>query len=256
MMHHNPQIDPIFIKGKNGAGVVLLHGFTGTPDSMRPLANFLGEAGFTVSVPLLAGHGTTPENCAKTTWHDWYQSAKLAYMELHEQCAKVFVAGLSLGSLLTLKLANDYPHVISGIACLATPLYLKAWPSMMLPIIWKTPLRTLYTYQKKFGVDIKDPQAKLNFWNYDRMPLSCIVSITDLQSEIQQSLSQIHTPLLLIHSRHDSTAPFESMNRVAAGVSSTTTETVTLENSFHVITIDYDKDLVAQKVTQFFQRFV
>lgn len=255
-MHYNPQIDPLFMRGTNGAGVVLLHGFTGTPDVMRPVANALHNSGFTVSAPLLAGHGTTPENCAKTNWHSWFATAQKAYMELHQQCSKIFVAGLSLGSLLTLKLAMTYPQSITAIACLATPLYLNAWPSKLLPLIWNTPLRKIWKFQKKFGVDIKDPEAKVNFWNYDLMPLSCIVSITELQEEVQHSLSKVHTPLLLAHSRHDSTAPYGSMGQIAAGVSSSITESVTLENSYHVITIDYEKDLVAQKVTEFFQRFL
>lgn len=255
-MHHNPQIDPIFKRGTNGAGVLLIHGFTGTPDSMRPVVNKLHDDGFTVSAPLLAGHGTTPENLAETSWKDWFQSAQSAYMDLHEKCSKIFVTGLSLGALLTLKLAMEYPQSISAISCLATPLYLKSWASNLLPIIWHTPIRILYKFQKKLGVDIKDPMAKENFWNYDRMPISCIISITDLQKSLRDSLANIQTPVLLMHSRHDSTASYESMNEVASQASSAITETITLENSYHVITLDYERELVANKVSSFFERFL
>ncbi len=255
-MPHNPQIDPIFIEGTNGAGVILSHGFTGTPDSVRSVARALGKAGFTVSAPLLAGHGTTPENCAQTNWHDWYESIEEAYQQLQKSCSKIFVAGLSLGSLLTLKLSIDHPQAITAAACLATPLYLKPWTAKLLPVIENSPIKFFWKYQKKLGVDIKDPNAKGNFWNYDRMPLSCIYSLVDLQKVVRDDLAKIHTPLLLIHSRHDSTAPYDSMNQVARQVSSTITETVTLENSYHVITLDYEKEWVAQKVTDFFRRFL
>lgn len=255
-MHHNPQIDPIFKRGTNGAGVLLIHGFTGTPDSMRPVANALNNAGFTVLAPLLAGHGTTPDDCAHTAWPDWFSSVQKGYMTLHEQCSKIFVCGLSLGALLTLKLVTEFPQSISGAACLATPLYLKAWVRRLLPLIWHTPIKKVWKLQKKFDVNIKDPLAKENFWNYDFMPIACIVSIIDLQKKVAASLAQIQIPLILVHSRHDSTAPYVSMGDIASGVSSQITETVTLENSYHVITLDYEKEVVAQKVCEFFKRFL
>lgn len=254
-MHHNPQIDPIFLKGTNGAGVLLVHGFTGTPDCMRPVANELHAQGYTVSAPLLAGHGTTPQQCSKTGWKEWFNSVTQAALVLHEQCSKIFVGGLSLGSLLSLRLAAEYPQ-IAAIACFATPLYLQPWVRSLLPLVWNSPLKTVWKYQKKISVDIKDPDAKANFWNYDRMPLSCIVSLMELQTQVTELLPKIQMPILLMHSRHDSTAPYHSMNAVAMRVSSTVTETVTLENSYHVITIDYEKELVARKTADFFNRFL
>lgn len=255
-MHNNPQIDPIYRRGTNGAGVLLLHGFTGTPDSLRPVANRLHEAGFTVQVPLLAGHGTTPEKCAQTNHRDWYQSAQKAFMELNAKCSKIFVSGLSMGGLLTLKLAYEFPQMISGIACLATPIYLKKWVRLILPFIWHSPVRFFWRYQRKMDIDMKDPQAKQNFWNYDQMPLSCIISILNLQHEVRHQLHRIESPTLLIHSRHDSTAPYDSMNMIARGLSARVTETVTLENSYHVITLDFDREMVAKKIHDFFKRLL
>jgi carboxylesterase len=252
----HPQIDPIYKNGTNGAGVLVIHGFTATPDSMRPLINRLYQDKFTVYAPLLAGHGSTPEQCAETGWEDWFETVQKAYLELNSKCSKVFVAGLSLGSLLTLKLSIEFPHAFSGLACLATPLYLEKWVQTLLPVVTNTPMKNFWKFQKKLGSDIKDPVARNNFWNYDLMPLSCIKSIMVLQREVQKDLKKIGAPILLVHSRHDSTAPYDSMNAVASRVSSTVTESITLENSYHVITIDYEKDLVASKVSEFFQRFL
>ncbi|OVE81236.1 hypothetical protein BVY03_04295, partial [bacterium K02(2017)] len=109
MFHHNPQINPIFKKGNKDVGVLLIHGFTATPDCMRYLANHLNSLGFSVSAPLLAGHGTTKENLAKTNWQDWYESCHQIFRKMQQDYSHIFVAGLSLGGLLALKLAQDYP---------------------------------------------------------------------------------------------------------------------------------------------------
>lgn len=255
-MYHNPQIDPIILKGTHNAACLVIHGFTGTPDSMRSVANELNIKGFHIEAPLLAGHGTTPEHLSKTSWKDWYHTVQLSFNKLKTEFDKVFVCGLSLGSLLSLKLAIDYKESIAGIAALATPLHFKPWVNTLLPILHYSPLKLIWKYQKKFDVDIKDPDAKNNFWNYDLMPLSCVKSIYDLQNMIVPRLSEIQAPIILLHSRHDSTAPYDSMGYVAQNVSSHITETVTLENCYHVITLDYEKQIVANKVTTFFNTFL
>ncbi len=222
---------------------------------MRSVINRLHSQNFTVLAPLLEGHGTTPEQCSQTRWPDWFRSAQKAYLELSAQCSRVFVCGLSLGALLTLKLAIEYPS-LSGISCLATPLFFKPWVKNLLPIAASKPVGYLWKYQKKFGVDVKDPDAKANFWNYDLMPIPCINSIQELQILVEGSLSAVKSPALLVHSRHDSTAPYDSMSMVAKNISSPITESITLENSYHIITMDYEKEHVATKVSNFFTQFL
>lgn len=256
MFHHNSQIDPIYKRGKADAAALLIHGFTGTPDCLRPLANHLHYLGFTVMAPLLAGHGTTREALAKTTWQDWYETVQTTFLELQEKHGHVYVAGLSLGALLTLKLAEDYPQALDAIACLSTPLYLNRWVNAFLPLVVHTPIRHVYQYQRKVDVDVKDPLAKKNFWNITEMPIRCIHSLTQLQKITRGNLAKIAAPTLLIHSRYDSTAPYDSMGIISNNISARVTETVTLENSFHLITLDYEKTLVSQKVGQFFLRFL
>lgn len=256
MYHHNTQIDPIYKKGKSDAAVMLIHGFTATPDSMRFLANHLNSLGFTVSAPLLAGHGTTKENLAKTTWQDWYGSVQTHFKQLQEKFSNVYVAGLSLGALLSLKLAEDYPQSIRGIACLSTPLFLKPWVHLLVPLVHNTPIKHLYRYQKKFDLDVKNPEGKKNYWNINEIPISCVYSIIQLQKIVRSRLQKVTTPCLLLHSRYDATAPYNSMNAVANQISSRITETATFENSFHLLTIDYEKDLVNEKIGQFFLRFL
>lgn len=223
---------------------------------MRPLANRLSEKGFTVSVPLLAGHGTTKEQLAATSWEDWYQGVEDEFRRLHDKHALVFVAGLSLGGLLTLKLLEDHPQAVAAFACLATPLFLKRWVEVLVPLVHKGPFKPLYPYQKKGLPDVKDPNARDNYWSNEYMPVACINSLMNLQKIVNRDLSKIIAPALLMHSRYDSTAPYQSMSAIAQKLSSKITETITLENSFHLITIDYDKDVVANKTAEFFTRFL
>lgn len=255
MQVYNPQITSIFRKGKKTAAVLLLHGFTGTPDSMRHTANQLHDMGFTVSAPLLAGHGTTKEKLAESTWKNWYKTAETEFINLTKDYKQVFVVGLSMGGVLGLKLAQDHADKLTGLTCLATPVFLSSWVRVLLPLIATTPLGLFYQYQAKSNPDVKDPVAGKNYWSITDMPLSCIRSLMDLQTRVRAKLDQVTTPTLLIHSRYDSTAPYESMGYITQHISSTITETLTLENSFHLITIDYEKDLVAQKTGEFFLRF-
>jgi len=256
MYHHNNQINPIFKNGSKDAAALLIHGFTATPDCLRPLANHLHSLGFTVAAPLLAGHGTTREHLAKTTWKDWYNSCQKVYLELLDQYNHVTIAGLSLGGVLALKLAQDYPQGVTALACLATPIFLNRWITTLLPVVVNSPLHYFYKYQKKADADVKDPNARKNYWSIQDMPLESIYSLTKLQHIVRQDLAKIITPSLLMHSRYDSTAPYESLNYISKHLSSKVTETVTLENSFHLITIDYEKDIVNEKVGDFFTRFL
>lgn len=255
-MFHSAQINPIYRKGKNGAAVLLLHGFTGTPDVMRPLANALHEKGFTIFAPLMAGHGTTWENLEKSTWEDWYAGAERAFAQLRREHAHVGVTGLSLGGILALKLAEEHADGLKALACLATPIKLKTWVHWAVPLIRRSPFKRFYRYQKKMDIDVKDPEAKKNIWDVDEMPLAGIENLIHLQKVVAGRLTKITTPTLLIHGRRDSTAPYENMGLIARGLSSAVTETVTLENSYHLVTVDYDKELVCAKVGEFFVRHV
>lgn len=255
MLHHH-QVDPIYKKGSRPEAVLLLHGFTGTPDHLRPQANHLHELGFTVLAPLLAGHGNTREQLARTRWSDWYATAREAFTELKKENDLVFVVGLSLGGILTLKLAEEFPEDVAAMATLAAPLFLEGWVRAVVPVFARFPLRYVYPYQKKADVDIKDKSVVPNIWHIDEMPLVCIDSLIRLQKIVRKGLKKIVAPALIIHSRYDSTAPYESMNAIAGGISSKITETVTLENSYHLITMDFDRDLVSAKLGEFFMRFV
>ncbi len=243
-------IRPLMFKG-GCKGILLLHGFTATPDSLRFLAETLHEEDFTVSVPVLAGHGTHESHLAQTLWQDWYQSAEKAYLKLSKECESVSVVGLSLGGLLTLHLAYSYPH-IKALGLLATPLFLDGWLIRTLfPLIWKTPLKYLYRYQKKHLVSINDPLARRRHQTYGRIPVSSVANLLDLQKKVRRELFRVHQPTFIAHALDDETVPYGNLDFIRVCLGSDEIETLTLKRSNHIITVDYDKEIVAERLLRF-----
>ena len=240
-------------------GALLIHGFTATPACLESLAQPLRQNGFVVRAPLLAGHGQTEELLKKTTWPEWYAGVKDELIQLQKETDHQFVAGLSLGGLLTLRLASmrlASEFKLSGMALLATPLVFRGLAAkVLLPLIGNTPLRRIYPYQRKWaGPAINDPLGREQFKSYVKMPIAAIMEIVRLQHEVAPRLAGITTPTLILHARHDTTAPYENMEIIRKALVAAAVETVTLEKSDHVLTMDYDKELVAQKVVEFFDR--
>jgi len=173
---------PIQLEGGR-AGVLLLHGFTGTPDCMSYLAKALHAAKFTVSAPLLAGHGTHYEHLEKTHWRDWYQSAEKALHQLAEKCETVMVAGLSMGGLLAAHLSQHHPNVVRAVGMMATPLFLDGFlVRSVFPAVWNTPLKRFYKYQSKYLVSINDPAARRRYQAYDKIPVASVATLLGLDA--------------------------------------------------------------------------
>lgn len=234
-------------------GVLLLHGFTATPKCMEPLAAPLRKKGFRVASPLLAGHGTTARELGQTTWQDWYQSAMEAYKKLQQETESVSVAGLSMGGLLALMLASEYP--VSRIALLATPVFFAGFATgVLLPLVGHTPLQHLYRYHPKFvNGAINDPDARKSFVSYSKMPIRGVMQIVHLQKEVIPRLKTIGSPTLILHAVHDTVSPYQNMEFLRKNLGSKIIETVSLEKSNHVITLDYERDLVKKEVVSFFE---
>ena len=236
-------------------GVLAIHGFTATPECLESLVLPLRQKGFIVEAPLLAGHGTTVEELAKTTWHDWYGSVEKAYLNLKKKVDHISVVGISLGGLLTLMLASEH-HEIDRIALLATPVFLTGFlAEKVLPVVANSFLKHIYPYQRKWaGPAINDPIARDQFKCYTKMPIRSIMEIVNFQKEVAPRIPHITIPTLIIHSPYDTTAPFANMAYLKDHLGSSEIKTVTLEKSDHVLTLDYEKDLVAQEVVDFFSK--
>jgi len=234
-------------------GCVLLHGFTATPQEMRPLGTRLHAAGHTVHGVLTAGHGTTADDLARTSWRDWINSARhgLAQLERHSDTA--VVVGLSMGSLLALALAHDYPERVRGIVLLSPALLLrdrrieKYLPLLRATVPW---LPQRWQSVAKQGRDIADPVARAASPAYDRVPLRSVVGLVRLQQHVRRLVPAIRQPVLTIHARQDHTCPLENVALLQQQLP-LPPQVELLDNSFHVITLDYDRDRVAERVCEF-----
>jgi carboxylesterase len=225
-------------------GALVLHGFTGCPQSMRGLAEAFAGAGFAVELPRLPGHGTAIEDMLETTWADWSTHAESAYKELAGRCEKVVVAGLSMGGTLTAWLLERHPEIAGAV--FVNPAIEAPAESFreMLRGILDSGSETM----PAVGNDIADPgQTELA---YDATPIPCLLSLCEADDEIAGNLDKIACPVLIMNSPQDHVVPPVSSDILAAGVSGPV-ERVTLERSYHVATLDYDKDEIERRAVEF-----
>jgi carboxylesterase len=228
-------------------GALVLHGFTGSPHSMRGLAEALAGAGFTVELPRLSGHGTTVEDMATTGWADWSATAEMAYQDLADRCDQLIVVGLSMGGTLTAWLAAHHPE-ITGIAVVNPQI--EPTPPAVRDVL-NLAVTQGVTEAPSIGSDIAQPGvAELA---YNRVPIACIISLAEALDDLQPRLGDIGCPVLVFTSPQDHVVPPSSSDALAARVSGPV-ERVTLPNSYHVATLDYDRPLIEEKVLEFARR--
>ena len=228
-------------------GVLLCHGFTGSPQSLRPWAGHLAERGLTVSLPLLPGHGTRWEDMQVTGWQDWYAEVDRELRGLLERCSQVFVCGLSMGGALTLRLAAKHGDAISGLVLVNPANKVHGLAAHALPVA-----RHLMRTTKGLASDIaKEGAAELG---YDRVPLHAAHSLRTFLRLLDAELPQVTQPLLLMHSPQDHVVPPADSARILSRVSSTDVEEILLEQSYHVATLDHDAERIFEESHRFIGR--
>ncbi|MGA4848376.1 alpha/beta hydrolase [Streptomyces sp. G5(2025)] len=228
-------------------GVLLCHGFTGSPQSLRPWAEYLAGRGLTVSLPLLPGHGTRWEDMQVTGWQDWYAEVDRELRGLLERCAQVFVFGLSMGGTLTLRLAAKHGDAISGIVLVNPANKLHGLSPYALPVA-----RHFVRTTKGIASDIaKDGSVEIG---YDRVPLHAAHSMRRFFRLVDAELPQVTQPLLLLRSPRDHVVPPADSARVLSRVSSRDVTEILLEQSYHVATLDHDADRIFEESHAFIGR--
>lgn len=231
---------------KARTGVLVLHGFTGVPYSLRPLAEASAAAGHAVRLPLLPGHGTNWRDLARTPFQAWLDAARLAYDDLAAHCDRVVVCGLSMGGCLALDLAADVPDIV-GIIVINPAVALSDPLLPVLPILqWIKPSIPA------IGDDIK--KAGVTEHAYDRTPLRAVRSMTKLFGHTIDKLDRVRAPILLFRSRVDHVVPARSSALVLDRISSTDVSQIVLQNSMHVATLDNDASLIVDESLAFIDR--
>jgi carboxylesterase len=238
-----PGAEPLSAAGGPAAALVL-HGFTGSPHSMRPIAEALAAAGFTVEMPLLPGHGTSVDDMLQTSWDDWSSAAEAAYLELSGRAERMVVAGLSMGGTLACWLAARHPE-LAGLVCI-NPAVEPAADSFLEML--QGFLDTGATTMPGIGSDIAKPDV--TELAYEATPIAPIRSLMLAITELEPRLADIRCPLLLFNSPQDHVVAPSSAALLAERVSGPV-ERVVCERSYHVATLDYDGPDIAARTVEF-----
>lgn len=245
MTHDYPIMDQAeaFYYPGNQIGVLIIHGFTGTTQSMHALGLEISKQGFTVYGPRLTGHGTDPKDMEKANATDWQHDVELALDKLRETCDDIFVIGLSMGGTLTLYLAERHPD-LKGI----------------LPINPAIELSGMETYyhdmkdgEERFvagiGSDIK--LEGVEELAYKETPVRSMGELLKLMDKVKNELHLIQVPAILFSSTVDHVVPPENAQYVFDHISSNDKQLVPLEHSYHVATLDTDKEFIAERCISF-----
>lgn len=240
--HVNNEAREEFLEGSN-IGVLVIHGFTGSTQSMRLVAYQLNKWGYTVSLPRLKGHGTTPADMENYTYRDWIESVTTAYQELANKVKDVFVLGLSIGGTLALYCGIHLPvkGIITVNAAVNIPQFKALYDDPSTP-----------RFMKRIGSDIK--KEKVTEWAYDRMPKKSINDTIVLTDLVRNDLPKVECPILIFKSPEDHVIPSTNQDYIYEHVSSTQKALVILEESYHVATLDNDLAGLLNKTYQFIER--
>ncbi|WLR58818.1 alpha/beta hydrolase [Guptibacillus hwajinpoensis] len=231
--------EPFYFDG-NHIGVLVLHGFTGSTQSMRYLGEQLASEGYTVCGPRLKGHGTHYEDMEQSTYKEWIQSVEDGYQWLNDRCDEIFITVLSMGGTLTLYLAEKHPEV-KGIMPINAAIDLPGLEQMR----GKTEPRFL----DAIGSDIK--AEGVDELAYEKTPTKSIQEILALTEITRKDLKTISAPALIFKSLEDHVVPPENSTTIYNEIASSNKEVIELKNSYHVATLDHDKELIAEKCKAF-----
>src|SRR5689334_1825068 len=227
-----PGAEPFFHSGGN-TGVLLCHGFTGSPASLRPWADYLAAAGLTVSLPRLPGHGTTWQDMAHTRWEDWFAEVDRAYEELRGHADEIFLMGLSMGGCLALRMAELRGADVSGLVLVNPSLAADTKLFLLAPV-----LKLVVPSLKGIGSDIK--KEGVSELSYDRVPVRAAATLPQLWKVTQQQLAEVTQPVLVFLSTTDHVVGPASMRVLRAALPPAQLTVRECADSYHVATLDND----------------
>ncbi len=246
-MPMNKKVAPFYLNG-GSTGIMLIHGFTGAPPEMRLIGDYLHQRGITVSAPLLPGHGTVVEDMNQYKWTDWVAHTKQALAELKSVCDMVFIAGLSLGSLITLNLAAENKDLSGAI------LYS---PSIKLTskLIHLTPILKYFIQKVKKPLDQYANQvADRQKWTYNERPMAGAHELLKIISHTRTLLPKVKCPLLIMQGAKDEIIDPACSRFIYNRVASAEKEILTLPDSGHCLTIDGEWAVAAEGTRRFIEK--
>ncbi|MGC9286323.1 MAG: alpha/beta hydrolase [Hydrogenobaculum sp.] len=254
------------IKNNNEKAVLLLHGLTGTPLELRWVARDFAKANYDVYFPILPGHCSSLEELKKTKWEELYEFAKNFYLNLKAKYSEVFVAGLCVGGMLSLMLGMEFPD-IDGVGSWAPAMGIDGWAipwyRFLLPLGLYTPLKHIYYWKEKEPFGIKNEAMRKKIMQmmksekneamaYDKIPAPTIVELKRMAKYIKKRINLLKAPFILIHSKEDDLSSIKGAKFIYEKAPSKVKKFVELSNSYHIVTMDNEKDIVSGETITFF----
>ncbi|MEZ5185857.1 MAG: alpha/beta fold hydrolase [Candidatus Nanopelagicales bacterium] len=231
-----PGAEPFTADGDR-LGILVLHGFTGSPVSVKPWAEHLAAAGHTVAAPRLPGHGTRWQDLNAVTWEDWFDEAQRNLAWLRERTDQVVAMGLSMGATLSLRLAEVDPGSLAGLVLVNPLIHTERPDRHLLPYIYR-----VVPAFPGISNDIKKPGVDEG--GYNRLPLRAAYSMTRLWATVKSEIHKVTQPLLVLRSADDHVVEPSNSAWILANVGSTQTEEIVLHDSYHVATLDNDAEMI------------
>lgn len=232
--------------GSPRVGVLLSHGFTGSPASMRPWGEFLASRGYAVEVPRLPGHGTTWQDMNTTRWEDWYAEVVRAFDKLRAENDRVVVGGLSMGGALVLRLAADRAEDVAGVMLVNAAVASTNKQLLAVPLV-----KRVVASMPAIGGDIK--KSGVTEHAYDRTPLHALHSMVRAWKPLRRDLPKVTAPIRIFRSAVDHVVDPSSARIIKATVSSRDVVETVLHESYHVATIDSDAQLIFEQSLEFIE---
>ncbi len=237
-------------RGDNAkVGIIFVHGFTGSPISMRPWAEYFLQRGYSISVPILPGHGTRPEDLNQVKWQEWPAKVEEELSWMLSQGMRVFIFGLSMGGGTTLNIALKRSATLAGIVLVNPMAHVKFIPPQL---AWA--ISRFQKMRDSVGDDIKRPGVTEH--GYDSLPAVGVYQLLKMLSYNRKRLHDVTVPLLLFHSKEDHTLPVSNTEIIMNGVGSIEKQRIELVNSYHVATLDYDQEIIFENSLIFVQSHI
>jgi carboxylesterase len=241
--------NPFYFAG-NSTGVILIHGFTGSPSEMRFLGERIAAEGWTVLGVRLSGHGSTPEDLSKTRWEDWVRDAENGVNELRQTCERIIGIGFSMGGLITLHMASK--GMLEGLITINAPMILQDWGARLARFY-----KPFLEYVNKPKSHLQE-QSKVSLgqerFTYERVPVACLESVNQAIRQVSQEIHQITIPTLLMQSTQDKTVNPISVIRIQASMTKTKPEVVHFVKSGHVLPLGPEREEVAVRAAGFIRK--
>jgi carboxylesterase len=261
-------MNPLTLPGGKHA-VLLIHGLQSSPAELQPLAKRLNQAGYTVHVPHIRGYGfaqgDTPRSV--THWQDWHAAVLSEFRQLKLQHETVSMGGLCIGAVLCLSVAAELGDELSALSLLSTTLWYDGWSipwyRFMRYVGYYTPFRYIYSYREREPFGLKNVQLRKwvaremshkdsSIVGASKLNLPAIQEAERMIKQVKQSMARISAPAIIIHAAEDDVASLRNPGFILSHIGSKIVKNIVLHNSYHMITVDNDREQVASETISFF----